>query len=1093
MQEKIDAKASLEIALFGTFLVHIDDVPLPPVRSRKVQWLLALLVLRHGREVERAWLAATLWPDSLESQALFNLRQTLQNLRRAMGPAEYRLHSPNSRTLALNLEGANVDLIAFDAAIAQADPRSLEQATALYRGPLLEGCLEEWCLPERQQREEAYLNALESLAEAALAEGEPVAAIGSLRKVIATDPLRERAQRGLMRAFAAYGEVATAVQVYRDLRLYLHQNLRAEPDPETTALFEEIREQARLRSRISPAGQIPAPAPSSRQRLPIPLTNLIGREQERAHIRAALQSARLVTLTGPGGVGKTRLAIAVAQEMQNAYAEGACFVELASLTDPDLLPATVAGALGLRAEPRRSLCATLQDYLEAREMLLVLDNCEHLIEACASLTSTLLGAAPQLRVLATSRQTLGLTGEIGRQTPPLPLPDPISSTRLPLDKAWVSLLHEVEAIQLFVERASQASPDFRLTAQNAATVARICHRLDGIPLAIELAAAQTRALSLERLEARLEAGLALLIGGDRTVAARQQTLRATLDWSFALLTDAERALLRRTAVFAGGWNLEAVESVCADAVIEANAVLALLTRLIDQSLVVHQARGDDRGYRLLETIRQYGQERLTEAHEETTLRRRHRDYFLELAEEAVRKLQGPEQIAWMDRLETEHDNLRAALAWSLSQGDTESALRFCGALQQFWAGRGYLDEGRRACAAALALEAGAPPARTKALNTAGQLASMQSDFPAARTYLEEGLALARARGDREGVASLLNNLGNVAHAHGDLTAAQRYFEESLTLEREAGRKEGIARGLNNLGSVHQQRGDLTQAMSCYEQSLAFARELGDQQGVARGLHNLGLLAYVQARYPEARTYFEESLLRLQEIGNPLLIATALCSLGNVCRQTSDYAAAQRFYEQALTIYRERGDRRETARLCNNLGNVAFQQSCHAEARSLFEQGLALSRDIGDTWGIASALNNLGNLHRALNDNAAAAACFTESLTLLREQGERLGIAIVLEAFASLTLTDLDIDESAPDTPKTALPAGIDLPRAVRLWSAAKALRDQMGSPRPPSAEEWHARARVALRHRLGDAAWETAWAEGQALSLEQAIDYALQT
>jgi non-specific serine/threonine protein kinase len=386
---------------------------------------------------------------------------------------------------------------------------------------------------------------------------------------------------------------------------------------------------------------------------------------------------------------------------------------------------------------------------------------------------------------------------------------------------------------------------------------------------------------LERIEARLDTGLALLSGGSRTAALRQQTLRATLDWSYDLLTDAERAMLRRAAVFTDGWNLEAAESICADAAIEANAVLALLTRLIDQSLIVHQPRGDDRGYRLLETIRHYGQERLREAAEETTLRRQHRDYFLELAEEAVPKLTGPEQVAWLDRLETEHANLRAALAWSVEQADAECALRLCGALQPFWAGRGYLEEGRKACAAALALPTRASVARTKALNTAGQLAGMQGDLATARVYLEEGLVMARAGGDREAVAALRISLGNVAHFSGDLDTAQDCFEESLQLEQARGNRVGIARAINNLGSIHNQRGEITQAMSCYEQSLAIARELGDQQGIARALHNLGTLSYVQARYPEARSSFEESLLLLQEIGDPISIATALSSLGNV--------------------------------------------------------------------------------------------------------------------------------------------------------------------------------------------------------------------
>lgn len=1077
-------EASLEIALFGTLLVRIDGLPMPSVRSRKVHWLLALLTLRDGSEVERDWLASVLWPDSLEKQALFNLRQTLAHLRQALGRAGERLLTPTSHTLCLDLTGATVDLTAFDAAVAQAEPAALEQAVALYRGPLLEGCLEEWCLPERRRREEVYLDALESLAEAA--EGEPDRAIRLLRKVIGIDPLRECAQRRLMQALAKRGEVATAIQVYRELRLYLHQHLQTEPDPETVALFAQIREQARQRAEVSPAEASSLP---SLNRLPAPLTNLIGREEELAQIHSLLSNARLVTLLGPGGVGKTRLAIAAAQKMQSDYADGVCLVDLSALNDPDLLPAAVAAALGLRQERRTDLKGALQDYLKSRRMLLVLDNCEQLIEACASLAASLLEAAPQLRILTTSRHILGLTGEVRWQTPPLPTLAPNLLIETVDRKEWTSVLREYEAVQLFLERAEQASTQFRLTPQNAADIARICAYLDGLPLAIELAAAQTRSLSVGRIRARLESGRGLPASEDRTLLPRRQTLRATLDWSYTLLTAPEKALLRRVSVFSGGWSLEAAESVCADGVIPAEAVLVLLTRLIDQSLVVYQQRGGDHGYRLLETIRQYGQERLREANEQAALRQRHQVYFQELAEEAAMHWKGPDQGLWLERLDADHDNLRAAITESLAQSDAEAGLRFCAALHPFWRIRGYLDEGRAYCRAVLELESEetSAPARAKALNGAGALAFLQGDLSAARGYFEEGLAIDRTAGDREGMATHLNNLGLVALHLGEYSAAQGCFEESLILAREVGNSVLVSKMLNNLGIISRHRGDFVEAQNYYEQGLAIQRKLGDRQGVAQILGNLGSVTYYQARYAEARRYYEESLILVQELGSPLSIAAALNNLGNVSQEEHDYATAQRYYERSLAIHQGVGERREIARSLNNLGNIALSQEVYDSAQDYFEQALSINRALGDRYGIAATLQNQGNLHRNRGDLSVARECLGECLTLLHEMRELHGIACTLESYAALAAVGME----TTGTPSPS--AGTNIGRSVRLWSAAQRLRDQIGAPRSPAEQKGQDRYQALIRRRLAETDWEAFWAEGQILSIEQAIDEGRQT
>ncbi len=555
--------AALDIRLFGPIEVRVQGQPLGPLRSpRAGQSLLALLVLRHDRETERSWLAGTLWPESLQGQSLYNLSRNLTALRHALDSQSARLLSPSSRSLRLDLTNAWVDVLAFDAAIERGDASSLEQAVTLYRGPLLEGCLEEWVLPEREAREQAYMQALETLAARAREGGEAITAAQYLRRVVGIDPLRESVQRSLMQALADAGDYAAAVLVYRDLRLRLHQELKAEPAPQTTALFQQLRASARCRAQAAVVTQPKTPAAPPPRRLPRPLSGLIGREREIEEIASSLAAMRLLTLTGPGGVGKTRLAIAVAEAVAEEYPDGVFFVDLAPLANPDLIAQAVASALEVREQPGTPLPEMLHNHLQTKALLLVLDNCEHLLSACASLVGDLLQHCGRLRILATSRQSLGIIGELVWSVPSLSVPDrrPASTE----EKDAVSALMAYEGVQLFVARAGLVRPAFRLTSQNAAAVGQICRQLDGIPLALELAAARLKALSVEQVASRLEEGFSLLTGGSRTALPRQQTLKAALDWSYHLLTEPERTLLRRLYIFAGGWTLDAAEEVTGD-------------------------------------------------------------------------------------------------------------------------------------------------------------------------------------------------------------------------------------------------------------------------------------------------------------------------------------------------------------------------------------------------------------------------------------------------------------------------------------------------------------------------------------------------
>lgn len=682
---------SLDLRLFGTFDVRVQGQPMPSLRYRKDQWLLALLALRHDREVSRDWLAETFWPDNEESQGKFYLRKSLSSLRNVLGPEAHRLQSPTLRTVRLELKGAFADFLVLDTAVVR--PRTeanyearLLEAVDLYKGPLLPDCQEEWMALEREARTQSYLKALEILAEHALTRGETPAATRWLRRAITAEPYRESAACSLMQALADSGDRASVQQVYQELRLRLRQDLNTAPAPETEALYERLS--LRDLQAPSPTTVLDTWTEPSRRHLPVPLTDLIGRDQEVEEVGGWLERRRLVTLLGPGGVGKTRLAIAVADTVLPRFAEGVWFVDLALVTDATYVPEITAKALRVPPEAGPSAEERLIEVLSPRSQLIVLDNCEHLLDACASLADRLLSACPGLHILATSRQVLGVTGEQVYAVPSLSLParEEIEGHQgLVNTEKNPTFLMEYAGIQLFVQRAVQASPAFRLDRHNARAVAEVCLQLDGIPLAIEMASARVRSLSVAQIGTRLEDRFSLLTGGSRTALPRQRTLQAAIDWSYDLLSEEERALFRHLSVFAGGWSLEAAEAVCAGGNISQGKVLDLLTQLVEKSLVVCEeamegtaqyrllksmseykaqrlAAGETR-YRFLETVRQYAQDRLRESEENKAVCGRHRDYFTDFAEKAGLKISGSEQLEWSQRLEVEHDNIRSAIAW----------------------------------------------------------------------------------------------------------------------------------------------------------------------------------------------------------------------------------------------------------------------------------------------------------------------------------------------------------------------------------------------------------------------------------------------
>jgi len=687
----------------------------------------------------------------------------------------------------------------------------------------------------------------------------------------------------------------------------LERGLKQAPRPSTVRLLAAGLElgsadAAELLAAARSAGAAGQPDALPRSsNLPAEVSTFIGRSREVAELPTQLRAARLVTLTGPGGVGKTRLALRVAAESVTSFPHGVWLVELAAVAEATLVPKAVTSTLDIREQPGQSLVNTLADALYRRELLLVLDNCEHLIQACAELAETLLRACPRLHILATSRQALRIPGERVWHVPPLQVPAPRAEQ-----------VATAEAVALFVARASAVQPSFALTDQTTATVAHVCRQLDGIPLAIELAAARLAVLSPEQLAARLDDRFQLLTAGSRTALPRQQTLLGTLDWSYDLLCEPERSLFRQLAVFAGGWTLEAAEAVGADAGTAPDEVLELLGRLVDQSLVIAELQPDGAmRYRLLETVRQYAARRLAEAGDAGRVHGRHATFFLGLVETETPPGWGPALRAWADRISAELGNIRAALAWACATpAAVELALRLGAALWPFWVVCGHLREGSQWLERALALPAGAGTlaARARTLDAAGYLAQYMDDRPALARCSEESLALAQALGDRRVLAGSLLRLGRLALMQGDSRRAAALLDESVGIWRELGRTVGEPLALHNLGLAARDQGRYAEAERYYEQSLLLFRELGDTAGAAGGLHDLADLALLRGESARAAALLSESLALRRQLDEPRGVALGLVGLGLVAWFQGDHGAAVARARESLVAFRDLGIR-----------------------------------------------------------------------------------------------------------------------------------------------------------------------------------------
>lgn len=673
--------------------------------------------------------------------------------------------------------------------------------------------------------------------------------------------------------------------------------------------------------------------------LPLQVNRFIGRERELTAVSGLLVTSRLLTLTGAGGSGKTRLALQVATDLREEFAHGVWWVELAALPDPLLVPQAVASALGIPERTDCTLTEALADALRPKQLLLVLDNCEHLLAACAQLIATLLQTCSQLRVLVTSREALTIGGETIWLVLPLRVPDTYQPP--PIDD-----LLTYEAVQLFVERARSVLPSFTLTPQNASAVVQVCRRLDGMPLAIELAAARIRALAVEQIVARLDDAYRLLTGGSRSALPRQQTLRAAMDWSYDLLSAHEQACFRRLSVFAGSFSLEAAETICAGAPGGADNVLDVLSALIDKSLVLMEQRSGVARYRLLETIRQYGQDKLQEFAEAAVVRRNHRDWYARLAEQAETELLEARQKSVFDRLEAEHDNLRAALGWSLEQQEAETAARMGVTISRFWLLRGYMSEGRRWLERALSGFSEKNAVRAKVLNVAAMLASLQDDNKTARTLVEESLELSRELAEQQQTGYALYILGRLTRIEGNYAGAVTFLEESLALFRELGLKDDIALVLSDFGLTVLYLGDDQRATALCEQSLALSRELGDLRGIASWLANLAIVTLARGDARRATDLCDESLAIRKALGYKGGCAHTLAILGRIALTQGLYERATACYQESLTLRQETGEKEGIAAALEGLAALTGMQGHPVSAARLYGSAESLRTLLG---------------------------------------------------------------------------------------------------------------------------------------------------
>jgi predicted ATPase len=895
-------------------------------------------------------------------------------------------------------------------------------ARYLYRGELLpDDRYADWAEAPRETLAQDYLKLLTQLAQLLEREGNREAATETLRDLLQHDSADESAHRSLMRLYAVDGQRRMALRQFERLRAALAREMEVEPSDESRQLYRDI-----LEGRIGRAGSPIAVGATSksvshdppsdllessrplahrvvghqRHNLPVQLSSFVGRDREMREIDRLLASSRALTLTGPGGAGKTRLAIEAAASQISAYQDGVWLVELAAVSEPALVVQAIADVFDVREQQAASLVELVIRQVGDRRLLLLLDNCEHLVEACAATAQALLTGCPNLRVLATSRQPLRIPGEVVFRVPSLPVPDP-GAVMEPDELA------PIDSVRLFIERAQAIVPTFSLTARNAGAVARLCHHLDGLPLAIELAASRVAVLPVTAIADRLDDRFRLLVGGSRTALSRQQTLKATLDWSYNLLTEPQRRVLRALSVFVGGAPLDAVETVSAGAGVGSSDVLPLLAELVDQSLVTLDDADAEPRYRLLETIREYGRDQLTERGEREATEAAHGTWAVALADRAEADLPGPEWHTSLARLELDHDNIRAALDRSLS-ADIGRALRLAASMWQSWLWHGYLAEGRRSLGRALDGPSTPTVERARALVGLAALTIRSGETNAGARHADEAFAIYQALGDPQGACRALQVLGVASWSEDDLEAADKTYRLSLEIAIQAAFGPGQGAALHGLAVVRWYAGDRREAEALIDESLTLFRALSETRKVTPPMLDLGEILVPQPETGGVRMAFQETFAPFQDVATRTAVGYVLANRGMMRRVSGDLEGAMRDMQESLELSRAIGDERAIAHALGRVGNLATAAGEFAQARDMLEECLVIRHRIGDSRGTGLAQGNLGNLAIAEGDLAGAQVLLDESATAFRRRGDMWGYGSALGNLASLALANGDV-------------------------------------------------------------------------------------
>ena len=996
-QAAMPSTAALEIQILGNFRIAVGGQVLerPAWRLRKAESLVKLLAATSGHRLHREQILEALWPEANLQGAAAAFYQALHFARRALEPDLIDRHSSAFLSLERNVLELRspgrlwIDADEFEDAAATArakgDPESYQRAVGLFSGDLLPDDLyEDSVTARRQQLRFTCLDLLAELAQRLQSHGDLDGAIAALERALQIEPTCQELYVALMRIYAMAGMRERALLQYRRLSEVLAREVGAQPDPTTRQLYEDIAGnrfpaptddrshsaviQRRLTESSGPS-RVPAIA---RHNLPRQLTSFVGRRREIAEISDLMDRSQLVTLSGAGGCGKTRLALEVAAEVGSRYPHGAWWVALAPLSEPALIPQAVASALGIHEQPGRPVLDTLLDWLEPKTLLLLLDNAEHLLVACAIFVGAVLRRCPSVRILLTSREASRIDGEVAYPVSPLSLP---AAGGL----ASLDVLAHSEAVRLFVDRAAATLPSFRLTEQNAEAVAQICRRVDGIPLAIELAAARVRALSVDQIASRLDDQVRLLTNGGRTGLPRHQTLRATMDWSHDLLTGPEKILFRRFAVFAGGFTLEAAEYVVAGTDLEPASVLDLLASLVFKSLVEVDERGAEVRYRLLEPVRQYALSKLKEALEEPAIRVRHRDFFIALAVRAHAGLISQDRVSWQSRIEAEHDNIRAALQWSIAAAAFEETFPLGASMARFWARRGYLEEGWKWLQELRKHESAVSP-------------------------------VARAR--------LLVGVGLLALEIGDQVEAIT-VEHALNVFRELGDRDEVEACLRLLGMIENERGGFGRAAAVLDEAVALASQSGDAVREAEALRQRGYVDVRRGDYERAIPYLQRSLELLKQTGAHRSIGFALGHLAQAYLYQGHSQRAVAILREAITFAEAAGQSTAIAYFRNLLGLAFLWLEDHAAAEAAYRGNLAYSDEIGHKWAVAQALIGFGalgiqkgDLQLALRLVAAAQAFLTATVYKLPAAEEAYVQSLLSRLRASLDPTEFELGWAA---------------------------------------------------------------------------------